>query len=186
MPKALPEFEVDYTPLFVLPYSKLPKDLMLWEKREGWLLDEETRSAIKTFGGTLVAKSLDKDVLKAATIWRLSLNPAPVFDKVTSHLLLQGCYAKKVLKLIKDIKKVALEGKDQDFLKSYSVRQALLHWADEKGEQKITEADLLLAILQKVSMFLKEAFFPSFLEKKRNLVFNLTPERCREGGGDHR
>ena len=24
LPKALPEFEVDYTPLFVLPYSKLP------------------------------------------------------------------------------------------------------------------------------------------------------------------
>ena len=110
VPKALPVFEVDYTPLFVLPYPKLPKDLMLWEKRESWLLDEETRIKIKKLGGTLVAKSLDKDVFKAATKWRLSLNPAPVFEKVTSHLLLQGCDAKKVLKLIKDIKKVALVG----------------------------------------------------------------------------
>ena len=181
MPKAVPEFEVDYTPLFVVPYAKLPEDLMIWERRESWLLDWETRSAIQKLGGTLVAKSLDKDVSRAATIWRLSLNPAPVVDKVTCHLLQQGCEAKKVLKLIKDIKKVALEGKDQDFLKSYNVRQALLHWADENEERKITEADLLLAILKKVSKFLEGAFFPSFLEERRNLVFSFTPELCRLG-----
>jgi len=181
LPKAVPEFEVDYTPLFGLPYTKLPEDLMLWERRESWLLDWEIRHEIQKLGGTLVAKSLDKDVSKAATIWRLSINPAPVFNKVTKHLLKQGCDGKMVLKLIKDIKKVALEGKDQDFLKSYNVRQALLHWADENEGQKITEAKLLLALLEKISKFLEEAFFPSFPEERRNLIFSFTPERCRLG-----
>ena len=98
LPKVLPEFEVDYTPLFVLPHSKLPEDLLLWEKRKSWLLDDKTRCEIKKLGGTLVAKSLNKDVKKAATIWRLSLNAAPVFEKVFSHLKQDGCNAKTVLK----------------------------------------------------------------------------------------
>ena len=134
------------------------------------------KTLIKKLGGTLVAKSLDKDLSKAATIWRLSLNPAPVFDKVTRHLKENhGCDAKKVLKLVKDLKRVALEGRDQDFLKSYNVKQALMHWADRNESQNIAEANLLLAILKKVSKFF-EAFFPSFLEERCNLIFNFTPK----------
>ena len=34
--------------------------LQLWEGKESWLLDGRTRDQIKEFGGTLVAKSLDK------------------------------------------------------------------------------------------------------------------------------
>ena len=181
LPKVLPEFEVDYTPMFVLPYSKLPEDLLLWEKRKSWLLDDQTRSEIKKLGGTLVAKSLNKDATKAATIWRLSLNAAPVFEKLFSHLKQDRCNAKTVLKLIKDIKKVALKEEDKEFLKSYNVRQALLFCAHEMGGSSITEAELLLEILKKVSSFLKSAFFPSYLEEKRNLVFKSSRERCREG-----
>ena len=94
----MPEFEVDYTPLFVLPYSSLPKDMMLWERRESWLLDGNTRHVIKELGGTLVAKSLNKNPAKAATIWRLSLNAGPVFKRVFEHFELQGCNARTVLK----------------------------------------------------------------------------------------
>ena len=45
----------------------------------------------------------------------------------------------------------------------------------------MTEARLLVAILEKVSSFLAKAFFPSLLEEKRNLIFNWGPERCKEG-----
>ena len=79
--RALPEFEVDYTPLFVLPYDKLPQDLKLWEEKESWLLEPPIKESIKKSGGTLVAKSLDKSS-KKATIWRVSLNFKKVFNKV--------------------------------------------------------------------------------------------------------
>ena len=155
---------------------------MLWEGRHSWLIDSEVKKKIKELGGTLVAKSLNKDPAKAATIWRLSLNSSPIFDKVFKHLSQQGCNAKTVLKLIKDIKKIAFEDKERSILKSYNVRQALLHCADELEGQKITEASLLIAIMEKVSFFLERAFFPAFLEEKRNLIFNWSAaEQCSEG-----
>ena len=154
---------------------------MLWEGRHSWLIDSEVKNKIKELGGTLVAKSLSKDPARAATIWRLSLNSSPIFDKVFKHLSQQGCNAKTVLKLIKDIKKIAFEDKERSILKSYNVRQALLHCADELGGQKVTEASLLIAIMEKVSFFLEKAFFPSFLEEKRNLIFNWSAEQCSEG-----
>ena len=120
---------------------------MLWEGRHSWLIDSEVKNKIKELGGTLVAKSLNKDAAKAATIWRLSLNSSPIFDKVFKHLSQQGCNAKTVLKLIKDIKKIAFEDKERSILKSYNVRQALLHCADELEGQKVTEASLLIAIM---------------------------------------
>ena len=139
------------------------------------------RHAIKELGGTLVAKSLNKNPSKAATIWRLSLNAGPVFNRVFEHFELQGCNARTVLKLIKDIKKVALKEGGKDLLKSYNVRQALLHCTEKMEGQRMTEAGLLVTILEKVSSFLAKAFFPSFLEEKRNLIFNWGPQRCREG-----
>ena len=146
---------------------------MLWEGRHSWLIDSEVKNKIKELGGTLVAKSLNKDPAKAATIWRLSLNSSPIFDKVFKHL--------SQLKLIKDIKKIAFEDKERSILKSYNVRQALLHCADELEGQKVTEASLLIAIMEKVSFFLEKAFFPAFLEEKRNLIFNWSAEQCSEG-----
>ena len=53
----------------------------------------------------MVAKSLDKSEEAAAKNWRLSLNSAPLFEKIFSHFNRYGCNVKKVLKLIKDIKK---------------------------------------------------------------------------------
>ena len=95
----------------------------------------------------MVAKSLDKNREAAAKNWRLSLNSAPVFDKVFSNLNSGGCSAKKVLKLIKDIKKVSLEEKDRGLMKSYNVRQTLL-WCVQGSERHFTEDQLLLAILR--------------------------------------
>ena len=126
-----------------------------------------------------MAKSLDKRKEAAAKNWRLSLNPAPLFEKIFSHLNSGGCKAKRVLKLIKDIKTVALEEKDRGIMKSYNVRQTLLWCAHERGHY--TEDQLLLAILQKLSIFLKEGFLPSFLEEKRNLIFNLSQDQCNVG-----
>ena len=127
----------------------------------------------------MVAKSLDKSKEAAAKNWRLSLNPAPLFEKIFSHLNFGGCKVKKVLKLIKDIKTVALEDKDRGIMKSYNVRQTLLWCAHERDHY--TEDQLLLAILQKLSIFLKEGFLPSFLEEKRNLIFNLSQDQCKVG-----
>ena len=151
----------------------------LWERKESWLLDSQTRDQIKMCGGTMVAKSLDKSKEAAAKNWRLSLNPAPLFEKIFSHLNSGGCKVKKVLKLIKDIKTVALEDKDRGIMKSYNVRQTLLWCAHERDHY--TEDQLLLAILQKLSIFLKEGFLPSFLEEKRNLIFNLSQDQCKVG-----
>ena len=128
----------------------------------------------------MVAKSLDKNREAAAKNWRLSLNSAPVFEKVFSNLNSVGCSAKKVLKLIKDIKKVALEEADSGLMKSYNVRQTLL-WCVQGNERHFTEDQLLLAILRKLSLFLKEGFLPSFLEEKRNLIFNLSKGQCKAG-----
>ena len=183
LPNVLPEFEIDYTPLFIIPYDSLPDDLKQWEKRESWLLDKATKEAIKKLGGTLVAKSLDKsDLAKARKTWRVSLNPAPVFQRILSHLNSMGCCVKTVLKLIKDIKQVELVEEDRDFLKSYNIRQALL-WSihDHGGNHTFTSEELLLMILRKSSTFLEESFFPCFLENSRNLVFNLSLARCKEG-----
>ena len=117
LPNVLPEFEIDFTPLFIIPYDSLPDDLKRWEKRESWLLNKATKEAIKKLGGTLVAKSLDKsDLAKARKTWRVSLNPAPVFQRILSHLNSMGCCVKTVLKLIKDIKQVELVYEDRDFL----------------------------------------------------------------------
>ena len=79
---------------------------MLWERRESWLIDDDVRREIKKLGGALVAKSLNKNSSKAATIWSVSLNAGPVFKRVFQHFELQGCNARTVLKLIKDIKKI--------------------------------------------------------------------------------
>ena len=128
-----------------------------------------------------MAKSLDKSMEAAAKNWRLSLNPAPIFEKIFSHLNSVGCRAKKVLKLIKDIKAVALEEKDRGILKSYNVRQTLLWCAHERGYCNYTEEQLLLDILRRMSMFLREGFLPSFLEEKRNLIFNLSQDQCKVG-----
>ena len=118
---------------------------------------------------------MDKRKEAAAKNWRLSLNPASLFEKIFSHLNSGGCKAKKVLKLIKDIKAVALEEKDRGILKSYNVRQTLLWCAHERGYCNYTEEQLLLAILRRMSMFLREGFLPSFLEEKRNLIFSTLP-----------
>ena len=85
-----------------------------------------------------------------------------------------------MLKLIKDIKKVALEEKDRGLMKSYNVRQTLL-WCVHRDEGHFTEDQLLLKVLWKLSLFLKEGFLPSFLEEKRNLIFNLSKEQCKAG-----
>ena len=124
---------------------------------------------------------MDKRKEAAAKNWRLSLNPASLFEKIFSHLNSGGCKAKKVLKLIKDIKAVALEEKDRGILKSYNVRQTLLWCAHERGYCNYTEEQLLLAILRRMSMFLREGFLPSFLEEKRNLIFNLSQDQCKFG-----
>jgi len=166
--------------MFNIPYMYLPPDLKLWEQRDSWLLDADTCKKIKACGGTLVGKSLDKNREAAAKNWRLSLNSAPVFEKVFSNLNSGGCSAKKVLKLIKDIKKVALEEKDRGLMKSYNVRQTLL-WCVHRDEGYFTEDQLLLTVLWKLSLFLKEGFLPSFLEEKRNLIFNLSKEQCKAG-----
>ena len=129
----------------------------------------------------MVAKSLDKSEEAAAKNWRLSLNSAPLFEKIFSHFNRYGCNVKKVLKLIKDIKKVALEEKERDFLKSYNVRQTLLWCAHSQTEVHHTEDQLLLAILRQLSKFLEEGFLPSFLEEKRNLLFSLSEDQCKTG-----
>ena len=129
----------------------------------------------------MVAKSLDKSEEAAAKNWRLSLNSAPLFEKIFSHFNRNGCNVKKVLKLIKDIKKVALEEKDRGFLKSYNVRQTLLWCAHSQAEGHHTEDQLLLAILRQLSKFLEEGFLPSFLEEKRNLLFSLSEDQCKTG-----
>ena len=40
--KILPEVDIDWTPVFTIPYMSLPQDLTIWEERDSWLLDPET------------------------------------------------------------------------------------------------------------------------------------------------
>ena len=78
-----------------------------------------------------------------------------------------------MLKIIKDIKNVALEGKEKDFLKSYIVRQALL-WTIDKNPSIATEEEILTQSLYTIIQFYHEGHFPSFLEPRRNLIFKLS------------
>ena len=179
--KILPELEVDYTPLLTIPYDQLPADLKLWEERKSWLLDQETKEKIKEARGTLVAKSLEKDKSRSSIIWRLSLNSAPVMQKVINHFLQlePKCSVTKVLRLIKDIKNVALEGNEKDFLKSYNVKQAML-WCIDENPSISTEANLLIKTLDKMIQFYQQNTLPSFLEPKRNLIFKMSRNRQLE------
>ena len=75
-----------------------------------------------------MAKSLEKEKIRASITWRVSLNSAPLIEKLVTHFhkIEPKCSVRKVLRLIKDIKNVALEGEEKEFLKSYNVKQALL------------------------------------------------------------
>ena len=172
--KVLPEFEVDYTPLLTIPYDKLPLDLKMWEKRDSWLLDTETREKVKKAKGTMVAKSLEKEEKRASIIWRVSLNSAPLIEKLVNHFhkVEPKCNIKKVLRLIKDIKNVALKEDEKDFLKSYNVKQALL-WCLHENPKISTEKEILLMTLQKITEFYKNRELFSFLEPKRNLIYKM-------------
>jgi len=169
--KLIPELEVDYTPVLTIPYENLPKDLRLWEHTESWLLDENTKVKIKEENGSLVAKSMDKDATRASMIWRLSINSAPVMQNIFNHLG-SRCSARKILRLIKDIKNVALVGTERDFLKSYNVKQAMI-WCLHQNPDIHSEPDLLVATLNKMLEFFEKKTLPSFLEPKRNLIYKM-------------
>ena len=83
--KILPELCIDYTPTLTIPYDHLPEDLHYWEEMDSWLLDEETKEKIRDAGGTMVAKSLEKEQSMSTVTWRISLNSAPVMQKVIRH-----------------------------------------------------------------------------------------------------
>ena len=172
--KILPELCIDYTPTLTIPYQHLPADLQLWEEMDSWLLDDATKYKIKEAGGTLVAKCLEKEKRKSTITWRISLNSAPVMQKIITYFenLKPKVSVKKVIRMIKDIKRNSLEGDDKDFLKSYNVRQALF-WCVHENPSIATEKDLIISVLHKILEFYKKKFFPSFLEPKRNLTFKL-------------
>ena len=170
--KVLPEYQIDYTPVLMIPYKHLPSDLKLWEERKSWLLSKETRNKIKAAGGSLVAKSLEKDENKCVKIWRLSLNYAPVLQ-VAYEYFLPNCDIKKVLRLLKDIKQVALKEEEKDFMKSYNVKHALL-WSVHENPKIKSEEQLLICVFKKIVEFYEKGHFPSFLEEKRNLVFKMS------------
>ena len=115
----------------------------MWEHTESWLLDENTKVKIKEENGSLVAKSMDKDATRASMIWRLSINSAPVMQNIFNHFS-SRCSAGKILRLIKDIKNVALVGAEKDFLKSYNVKQAMI-WSLYQNPYIHSEPDLLVA-----------------------------------------
>ena len=46
--KILPEVDIDWTPVFTIPYQHLPQDLTIWEERDSWLLDPDTKENIHT------------------------------------------------------------------------------------------------------------------------------------------
>ena len=159
----------------------LPEDLTIWEERDSWLLDPETRENIKQAKLVLVAKSMEEG--NASRAWRLSVNSAPVMDKIRKHFnsLNPMCSVRKVLRLIKDLKNVALEGKGKDFLKSYNVRQALI-WSIHENPTIKTEEDILIVTLTKIIEFYQKDNFPSFLEPKRNLIFKMSRNAlCKVG-----
>lgn len=169
--KLIPELEVDYTPVLIIPYENLPDDLKLWEKEESWLLDEKTKIKIKEGKAAMVAKSMEKDATRASMMWRLSLNPAPVMQKIFDHLG-SKCNAKKILRLIKDIKNAALIGNEKDFLKSYNVKQAMI-WSIHQNPNICSEKDLLMATLSQMLDSYQRKILPSFLEPQRNLIYKM-------------
>ena len=67
--KILPEVDIDWTPVFTIPYMNLPQDLTMWEERDSWLLDPETKENIKHSQLVLVAKSMEEG--NASKVWRL-------------------------------------------------------------------------------------------------------------------
>ena len=136
----------------------LPEDLTIWEERDSWLLDPETKENIKQAQLVLVAKSMDEG--NASKVWRLSVNSAPVMDKIRKHFnnLHPRASMRKVLRLIKDLKNVALEGKEKDFLKSYNVRQALI-WSIHENPSIKTEEEILISTLTKIIQFYQKDNF---------------------------
>ena len=106
----------------------------------------------------------------------MSLNPAPVMNKITEHCQNhKGYSAKKVLRLIKDIKNVALNDDERDFLKSYNVKQAMM-WCLDKNPQINSETNLLMSTLHKIQEFYQQGTLPSFLEPQRNLIYKMTKQ----------
>ena len=65
---------------------------------------------------------------------------------------------RKVLRLIKDLKNVALEGKEKDLLKSYNVRQALI-WSIHENPSIKTEEEILISTLTKIIQFYQKDIF---------------------------
>ena len=114
---------------------------------------------------------MDKDATRASMIWRLSINSAPVMQNIFNHLG-SRCSARKILRLIKDIKNVALVGTERDFLKSYNVKQAMI-WCLHQNPDIHSEPDLLVATLNKMLEFFEKKTLPSFLEPKRNLIYKM-------------
>ena len=174
----LPELEVDYTPIFSIPYQHLPADLREWEERESWLLDQEVRNEIKAAKGTAAAKSVCKNEGCSKITWRISLNPFPVLQKVVNVLEQEPwkCNMKKILKFIKDVKYVALDVSERHFLKSYIVKQAML-WFVDRNQDFESEMKILNGVLRVITQFYDQSFFPSFLEPSRNLIFKMVKEK---------
>ena len=81
--KILPELCIDYTPTLTIQYQHLPAVLKLWEEINSWLWDDDTTDKIRNAGGTFVAKSFEK--VQSMYNWRISLNSAPVMQKVITH-----------------------------------------------------------------------------------------------------
>ena len=158
--------------------------MKIWENTDSFLLDSATREKVKEAKGCLVAKSLQKEKDISSITWRLSINSAPLMEKAVNHFgqLDPPCNVKKILRLIKDIKQVALTGKDKDFLKSYNVKQALL-WSIHEYPGISSESDLLTLTLKKLIQFYEENNLPSFLEPKRNLLFKMNNLNEYEAAG---
>lgn len=165
---------MDYTPVLTIHYDCLPADLKHWEKRDSWLLCQETRKKIKEAKASLVAKSIEKEKSIASITWRLSLNAAPVVQKAIDSLRPRGCNIKKILRLIKDMKTVAfaLNPEDKDYLKSYNVKQAML-WFLHANPDVNSDVQILHGTFSKLQEFYKKKYLPSFLEPKRNLIFKM-------------
>ena len=96
---------------------------------------------------------MDKDATRASMIWRLSINSAPVMQNIFNHFS-SRCSAGKILRLIKDIKNVALVGEEKDFLNSYNVKQAMI-WCLHQNPDIPSEPDIIE----------EKKTLPSFLEK---------------------
>ena len=103
---------------------------------------------------------MDKDATRASMIWRLSINSAPVMQNIFNHFS-SRCSARKILRLIKDIKNVASVGAEKDFLKSYNVKQAMI-WSLYQNPYIHSEPGLLVVTLNKML---------GFFERKPYLAF---------------